>query len=77
MARVASGVELRWFSFQVRGQPSVYLYHITYKPDPGSATRCIGFETAARGNSGPCGNGCHEDMVNLFVPLLSHSIEVG
>jgi hypothetical protein len=26
--------ELRWLSFQVRGQPSVYLYHITYKPDP-------------------------------------------
>jgi hypothetical protein len=26
--------ELRWQSFQVRGQPSVYLYHITYKPDP-------------------------------------------
>jgi hypothetical protein len=25
--------ELRWLSFQVRGQPSVYLYHITYKPD--------------------------------------------
>jgi hypothetical protein len=27
--------ELRWLSFQVSGQPSVYLYHITYKPDPG------------------------------------------
>jgi len=27
--------ELRWLSFQVRGQPSVYLYHITYKPDAG------------------------------------------
>jgi hypothetical protein len=27
--------ELRWLSFQVRDQPSVYLYHITYKPDPG------------------------------------------
>jgi hypothetical protein len=26
--------ELRWLSFQVNGQPSVYLYHITYKPDP-------------------------------------------
>jgi hypothetical protein len=26
--------ELRWLSFQVRGQPSVYLYHITSKPDP-------------------------------------------
>jgi len=26
--------ELRWLSFQVSGQPSVYLYHITYKPDP-------------------------------------------
>jgi hypothetical protein len=26
--------ELRWLSVQVRGQPSVYLYHITYKPDP-------------------------------------------
>jgi hypothetical protein len=26
--------ELRWLSFQVRGQPSVYLYHITYKQDP-------------------------------------------
>jgi hypothetical protein len=26
--------ELRWRSFQVSGQPSVYLYHITYKPDP-------------------------------------------
>jgi hypothetical protein len=27
--------ELRWLSFQGSGQPSVYLYHITYKPDPG------------------------------------------
>jgi hypothetical protein len=27
--------ELRWLGFQVSGQPSVYLYHITYKPDPG------------------------------------------
>jgi hypothetical protein len=27
--------ELRWLSFQVSGQPSVYLYHITYKPDAG------------------------------------------
>jgi len=26
--------ELRWLGFQVSGQPSVYLYHITYKPDP-------------------------------------------
>jgi hypothetical protein len=26
--------ELRWLSFQVSGQPSVYLYHITYKSDP-------------------------------------------
>ena len=26
--------ELRWLSFQVSGQPSAYLYHITYKPDP-------------------------------------------
>ena len=26
--------ELRWLSFQVSGQPHVYLYHITYKPDP-------------------------------------------
>jgi hypothetical protein len=26
--------ELRWLSFQVRGQPSVYLYHITYKAAP-------------------------------------------
>ena len=26
--------ELRWLSFQVSGQRSVYLYHITYKPDP-------------------------------------------
>jgi BMFP domain-containing protein YqiC len=26
--------ELRWLSFQVRGQPSVYLYHITYKAGP-------------------------------------------
>jgi len=26
--------ELRWLSFQVSGQPSVYLYHITYKLDP-------------------------------------------
>jgi hypothetical protein len=25
--------ELRWLSFQVSGQPSAYLYHITYKPD--------------------------------------------
>jgi hypothetical protein len=27
--------ELRWLSFQVRGQPPSYLYHITYKPDAG------------------------------------------
>jgi hypothetical protein len=27
--------ELRWLSFQVSGQPSVYLYHITYKAAPG------------------------------------------
>jgi hypothetical protein len=26
--------ELRWLRFQVSGQPSTYLYHITYKPDP-------------------------------------------
>ena len=26
--------ELRWLSVQVRGQPSVYLYPITDKPDP-------------------------------------------
>jgi len=26
--------ELRWLSFQVSGQPSAYLYHITYKADP-------------------------------------------
>ena len=26
--------ELRWLSFQASGQPAVYLYHITYKPDP-------------------------------------------
>jgi hypothetical protein len=26
--------ELRWLSFQSSGQPSAYLYHITYKPDP-------------------------------------------
>ena len=26
--------ELRWLSFQVRGQSSADLYHITYKPDP-------------------------------------------
>src|SRR5262245_27941635 len=26
--------ELRWLSFQVSGRPAVYLYHITYKPDP-------------------------------------------
>jgi hypothetical protein len=26
--------ELRWISFRVSGQPSVHLYHITYKPDP-------------------------------------------
>jgi len=26
--------ELHWLSFQVRGQPSAYLYHITDKPDP-------------------------------------------
>jgi hypothetical protein len=27
--------ELRWMSFQVSGHHPVYLYHITYKPDPG------------------------------------------
>jgi hypothetical protein len=27
--------ELRWMSFQVSGQPPVYLYHITHKRDPG------------------------------------------
>jgi hypothetical protein len=27
--------ELRWLSFQSSGQPAAYLYHITYKPDPG------------------------------------------
>jgi hypothetical protein len=27
--------ELRWLSVQVSGRPPVYLYHITYKPDPG------------------------------------------
>jgi hypothetical protein len=27
--------ELRWLRFQVGGQPSVYLYHITNMPDPG------------------------------------------
>jgi hypothetical protein len=26
--------ELRWLRFQSSGQPSVYPYHITYKPDP-------------------------------------------
>lgn len=26
--------ELRWMSFQFRGHTPVYLYHITYKPDP-------------------------------------------
>jgi hypothetical protein len=26
--------ELRWLSFQSSGQPAVYLYHITSKPDP-------------------------------------------
>jgi hypothetical protein len=26
--------ELRWLSFQSSGQPTAYLYHITYKPDP-------------------------------------------
>ena len=25
--------ELRWLSFQVSGQPFIYLYHISYKPD--------------------------------------------
>jgi hypothetical protein len=27
--------ELRWMSVQGSGHPPVYLYHITYKPDPG------------------------------------------
>jgi hypothetical protein len=27
--------ELRWLRFQSSGQPAAYLYHITYKPDPG------------------------------------------
>jgi hypothetical protein len=26
--------ELRWMSFQFSGHQPVYLYHITYKPDP-------------------------------------------